>query len=154
MQDQGNIKRYKEKEKKKGLVVLQDYLSEPYKSQETEMSLSQGCLVTSSFHYIGNEVRYVLVSFLPWGKMQQNHKNNSSRSSSSSSEGFYLNNNQEFISFVKKQHIFKGCILKCFLSLYDSAGQMRFFLLIYLSLCFQSGYILLCQTLSMAFKET
>ena len=40
MQDQGNIKRYKEKEKKKGLVVLQDYLSEPYKSQETEMSLS------------------------------------------------------------------------------------------------------------------
>lgn len=148
------LKGTKKKKKKKGLVVLQDYLSEPYKSQETEMSLSQGCLVTSSFHYIGNEVRYVLVSFLPWGKMQQNHKNSSSRSSSSSSEGFYLNNNQEFISFVKKQHIFKGCILKCFLSLYDSAGQMRFFLLIYLSLCFQSGYILLCQTLSMAFKET
>lgn len=70
-----------------------------------------------------------------------------------SGEGLYLKNNQSLFHLLKKQHM-SGSNTKMFPASYDSAGQMRFFLLVIFVTLFLVWIYIALSNKCMAFKET
>lgn len=155
-----NIKVQRKRKKKKGLVVLQDYLSEPYKSQGDWNESTPGMLSTFVFpldRKWSEECAWVhsCVSFLLGVKCSKTSRAAAVGAATVLLKGFTWRIIKSLFHLLKENSICsKGWILKCFLSLYDSAGQIWGFCSYICHFVFSLDIYCSVKQVSMAFKET